>query len=238
MELWQAEAETSFADRLLPVTKAIFNQWAILSAQAHRRGTPIAYMGGFIAATAVEHDLTIATRNVKDFYGLGAGIFMIDPFLDVFNGPSVNESTKERSATTVPTQVFALFNSRFAHDSALAFAARIASMGGDANAKVSNLFLYALNRKPREPELRRATAFLRDAAARQAQQPLPPRKERSPLVRSITSELTGTEVRIEEDSDPVKYEENPRPEDATPETRALAELALVLFNSNEFVYVY
>jgi predicted nucleic acid-binding protein len=30
---------------------------------------------GFIAATALEHGLTIVTRNVKDFDGLGVGIF-------------------------------------------------------------------------------------------------------------------------------------------------------------------
>jgi predicted nucleic acid-binding protein len=30
---------------------------------------------GFLAATALEHDLTIVTRNVKDFVGLGVTIF-------------------------------------------------------------------------------------------------------------------------------------------------------------------
>ena len=30
---------------------------------------------GFIAATALEHDLTIVTRNVKDFAGLGVAVF-------------------------------------------------------------------------------------------------------------------------------------------------------------------
>jgi toxin FitB len=29
---------------------------------------------GLIAATALEHDLTLITRNVKDFAGLGVGI--------------------------------------------------------------------------------------------------------------------------------------------------------------------
>jgi toxin FitB len=30
---------------------------------------------GMIAATALEHDLTIVTRNVKDFAGLGVTVF-------------------------------------------------------------------------------------------------------------------------------------------------------------------
>jgi len=30
---------------------------------------------GMIAATALEHDLTVVTRNVKDFAGLGVAVF-------------------------------------------------------------------------------------------------------------------------------------------------------------------
>ena len=45
-------------------------------------------------------------------------------------------------------------------------------------------------------------------------------------------------MKIEEETDPVAYEENLQPGRCQPETRALADLALVLFNSNEFVYVY
>jgi hypothetical protein len=57
-------------------------------------------------------------------------------------------------------------------------------------------------------------------------------------VRSITSELTGTEVTIEEDQAPVAYEDELRLSRMSPGARALAELALALFNLNEFVYVY
>lgn len=75
LETWQADIEISFANRLLPVNKVIGDQWAILSAQAQRRGTPLGIMDGLIAATALEHDLTVATRNVKDFAGLGVAVF-------------------------------------------------------------------------------------------------------------------------------------------------------------------
>ncbi len=75
LEEWQADIETSFASRLLPVTKTIGDRWAILSAQAQGKGTPLAVMDGLIAATALAHDLTVATRNVKDFAGLGVTIF-------------------------------------------------------------------------------------------------------------------------------------------------------------------
>ena len=179
---------------------------------------------------------TRAERNRRTIYTFQKRN-LIDPFLDVFNGPSVNESTEERAASTAPTQVFAPFNSQFVHEMALSFAARLETMGGDTNAKVDNAFRYALNRLPREQERRSAVEFLRKMTGDERQRQ-PPSKGRTPLVRSITSELTGAEVRIEEDADPAQYEENRQPGNVAPETRALADLALAFFNLNEFIYMY
>jgi len=39
------------------------------------RGTPANTADGLIAATALEHGLTVVTRNVRDFTGLGVQIF-------------------------------------------------------------------------------------------------------------------------------------------------------------------
>ena len=160
---------------------------------------------------------------------------LIDPFLDVFNGASLNESTEKRVATTVPTQVFALFNSTFVHDMALAFAARVEKSGGD---RVETAYRYAFNRAPLAAERVSIKDYLQRMTAYHRGQQLPPNKERKALVRSITSELTGNEVQVEEETDPVKYEENLHSSEVSPEVRALADLALVLFNSNEFAYVY
>lgn len=75
LEEWLTDLQTSFATRLLPVTKAIADRWAVLSAQAQLRGTPLANIDGLIAATALEHDLTLVTRNVKHFSGLSVKLF-------------------------------------------------------------------------------------------------------------------------------------------------------------------
>ena len=63
-----------FEDRLLPVTKAIAERWGVLSARALDKGTPLSIIDGLLAATALEHDLTVVTRNARDFTGLSVPI--------------------------------------------------------------------------------------------------------------------------------------------------------------------
>ena len=60
-----------FAGRILPVTEPIAERWGILAGQSLLRGKTIKVADGLIAATALHHDLTIVTRNVKDFEYLG-----------------------------------------------------------------------------------------------------------------------------------------------------------------------
>ena len=43
--------------------------------EGEARGRTIKIADGMIAATALEHDLTLVTRNVKDFAGFGVAIF-------------------------------------------------------------------------------------------------------------------------------------------------------------------
>jgi predicted nucleic acid-binding protein len=63
-----------FEGRILPVTEAIAEQWGTLTGEARARGRQITMADGLIAATALEHGLTLATRNVKDFENLGLTI--------------------------------------------------------------------------------------------------------------------------------------------------------------------
>ena len=63
-----------FATRVIPVTQAIAERWGVLDALRQAAGQPLGMADGMIAATAFEHDLTLVTRNVKDFAGLGIAI--------------------------------------------------------------------------------------------------------------------------------------------------------------------
>lgn len=75
LELWlETDMAVLFAGRILPVTKEIADRWGVLDATCQLRGTPANTIDGLIAATALEHGLTVVTRNVKDFVGLGVEI--------------------------------------------------------------------------------------------------------------------------------------------------------------------
>jgi toxin FitB len=65
----------SFSDRVLPVTVAIAERWAHLRADCWRRRRILPVADGLIAATALVHDLTLWTRNTKDFDGTGVRLF-------------------------------------------------------------------------------------------------------------------------------------------------------------------
>lgn len=60
-----------FADRLLPVSEQIAERWGTLTAEQRLRGRQVTMADGLIAATALEHGLTLVTRNVRDFEGFG-----------------------------------------------------------------------------------------------------------------------------------------------------------------------
>ncbi len=63
-----------FAGRILPVTQAIAERWGVLEGERQLAGLPFGVADGMIAATALEHGLTVVTRNTKHFEGLGLAV--------------------------------------------------------------------------------------------------------------------------------------------------------------------
>jgi len=62
------ELPNYFLGRVLGIDAAISDRWGRVQARA---GRSLPVIDGLLAATALQHDLTLVTRNVKDFEGLG-----------------------------------------------------------------------------------------------------------------------------------------------------------------------
>ncbi len=75
---WFERTLVWFADRVLPVNVAAARRWGRLSAFVANRDVDL-----LIAATALEHGLTVVTRNVRDFEPTGVRVF--NPFDDQAN---------------------------------------------------------------------------------------------------------------------------------------------------------
>ncbi|RTM11180.1 MAG: type II toxin-antitoxin system VapC family toxin [Bradyrhizobiaceae bacterium] len=60
-----------FAGRILPINQAVAERWGDLMAQSRRTGVALSVMDGFFAASALASNLTLVTRNVKDFAAFG-----------------------------------------------------------------------------------------------------------------------------------------------------------------------
>lgn len=81
LSAWLAEdLPERFAGRIVPIDPAIAGRWGDLMAQARRSGFALSVMDGFFAATALERELVLATRNTKDFAPLGVPLF--NPWTD------------------------------------------------------------------------------------------------------------------------------------------------------------
>jgi len=73
LERWLLGLETHYAERILPITAAIADRWGGLAINQ-----PLPVSDGLIAATGLEHGLTVVTRNVADFQR--SGVNTLDPF--------------------------------------------------------------------------------------------------------------------------------------------------------------
>jgi predicted nucleic acid-binding protein len=69
-----------FSGRIFPIDRSVANQWAELLVYCSGKGRPLPSIDPLLAVTALEHGLTLVTRNVKDFEGIG--LTVLNPWTD------------------------------------------------------------------------------------------------------------------------------------------------------------
>ena len=79
LEQWlKQDLEAWFSGRILPIDRQVAAVWASLVSQGVRMGRTLPTVDSLLAATALAWDLTIVTRNIRDFTGIG--ISTINPW--------------------------------------------------------------------------------------------------------------------------------------------------------------
>jgi mono/diheme cytochrome c family protein len=160
-----------------------------------------------------------------------------DPFLEVFNRPGCETSCERRDETTVTPQAFALFNSDFVHQRALAFADSLSDEFPQAGQQIKEAFLRTYGRSPTTAEIDVCHVHYKRMLEYHRKNMPQPNDLPTQIERGMIEEFTGEMVRWQEDLPLDDYERDKMPWSVSPEVRALAEVCLVLFNSNEFLYV-
>lgn len=76
LESWfVAEILGSFSEHILPFDGGVAQRWGSIRAVADRSGVRLPVLDAIVAATALHNNLTVATRNERDFRRSGVAVF-------------------------------------------------------------------------------------------------------------------------------------------------------------------
>ena len=188
-------------------------------------------------APAYQPSRTPAERNRRTIYAFRIRS-LADPMLEVFNRPNTENSCERRNETTVTPQAFALFNGQFAHDRALALAASLAKQSKNVDDQIRHAFRRVYGRLASKAEITLCRQHIAKMTAHHRRVKPVVVKPPTSVKREMVEELTGETFTWHEQLDLMKtYVPDLKPWQVSAEVRGLAELCLVLLNSNEFVYV-
>ncbi len=164
---------------------------------------------------------------------------MADPLLEIFNQPNPNDSCEMRDSAAVSPQTFTLLNSDVVTDRSVAFAKRLQAENDTVDDQIKAAFNYTLGRSPDEDELIRLNKYVEDMS--DYHQKISPSEVSYPtqITRTLVEEFSGEPFDYEEILPAFEdYQPDLKAGDVDVKTRALADLCVVLLNSNEFIYVY
>ncbi|MCA9265409.1 MAG: DUF1553 domain-containing protein, partial [Planctomycetales bacterium] len=180
-----------------------------------------------------------AARHRRSIYALKLR-GLRDPFLEVFNAPSAGLSCEARESSTVTPQVFAMFNGHITFQRALALARDLTQDTSRPRADViDELFQRVVCRSPAPAELERCLEHWQDMTERHETLIFTRPDYPTEVVRTAVEENTGVKFSYKEILDEyADFVPDFQSSDASPVLRGLAEVCLMMLNSNEFVYVY
>ena len=158
--------------------------------------------------------------------------------MECFDQPTPDLSCELRPASTVAPQALSLFNSQQVHARALAMAHRVLQETTTDEEAVTRALSLAWSRTPNSAEVEDCLTHWRTMTPRHRETParLPPPPQA--IVRNAVEENTGERFSYDEPLEFYQdYAPDLQPADVDARMRGLADVCLVLLNSNEFLYL-
>lgn len=76
LEAWlDKDLRARFEDRILVIDQEVADRWGLLTAAARNSGIVLPVIDGLLAATALEHNLTLVTRDTGQIPSMGVAVF-------------------------------------------------------------------------------------------------------------------------------------------------------------------
>lgn len=193
----------------------------------------------FTLAPAWQPSPTRAQRNRRSIYAYRVR-GLSDPLLEVFNKPGSDESCEMRDSASVTPQVFSLMNSDVATSRSIAMAARIVKEADTPPAQIDLACRLALGDAASEAINEKLLKHYQSMVDYHHQHKPDPVVYPNKVTRSVVEEMSGDPFDYEEYLDifDEDFQSDLQAADVDAETRAMADVCLLLLNSNAFIYVY
>ncbi len=192
----------------------------------------------FSLAPAYQASPTPSERNRRSIYAYRTR-GLRDPLMEVFNKPGSAESCEARDIAAVTPQVFTLMNSSGATQRSIAMALRLQKEKKEVPQQLAVAIRLAFGRHPKQQELDTLGAHYQEML--QYHEDVKPARVTYPkeIRRSLVEEFSGDPFEYTERlTHYANYTYDRTGADTEASTRALADICLLLINSNEFIYVY
>lgn len=76
LEAWlDKDLRARFNERILAIDQEVADRWGLLTAAARKHGIVLPVIDGLLAATALEHNLTLVTRDIGQIPAMGVMVF-------------------------------------------------------------------------------------------------------------------------------------------------------------------
>ena len=192
----------------------------------------------FSLAPAYQPERNARDRNRRSIYAYRIRGLQ-DPFLDVLDKPNPNESCELRDSASTAPQSFALMNGDGITKRSLAMAKRLQTEKSTLSNQIRHGFelvtgceLDANLSEKLKGHYHKMLAYHQSITPQRTEYP-------STVTRSLVEENTGEKFEYVEMLDIYEsYETDFEAHDADASTRALADVCLLFFNSNQMMYVY